>query len=497
MNTLQRFVEKLNLTHILLLAFLWRLIAVFFSPGFAFSDDHFEIIEIAKKWMDHQPITPPGEVYVFSLIYPGMHYLLFEFCQMIGISSPEGMLFAARLLHALVAMLTVYYGYKLTLRLCHREDTALLVALCFAIFWLFPFMSVRNLREFFCVPFLMIAFYHATHPQLRTKDIAYAAFFFLIAFCIRYQALFFPLGVGLFWLFNRQTWQKAIVFGICCILFFFLTQGLFDTLYWGKPFASLQAYIDYNAHNSDKYPNGPWFQYLLTVAGLLLLPACFLFFVGYGYSAKRYRLLFVASLVFFIFHSYFPNKQERFILPFIPFILLLGIIGYQEFYTANREKRWVRTSTNILLWWMLILNTAALLVLSTTYTKRSRVEAMSYLRNKGDVRNFILEGDGPPPFAPLFYAGKQFPYIVVSADTPNEELEKHLSQLALNEGPNYAVLCGNIHLKERIARLKSFYPNMVEETSIAPSLVDNIAYVVNPSHNVNETWYIYRLNETR
>lgn len=492
MAFLSRLFNSITLKQALLLAFIFRLLAVFFSPGFAFSDDHFEIIEIAQKWMDHQPITPPGEVYVFSLIYPAIHYLLFAFCQLIGIQSAVGMMFVVRLVHALYSMLTVYYGYKLTLRLCKNERIAIGVALLMGLFWMFPFMAVRNLREFVCIPPLMIAFYHACNPDLKLKHIIYAALFFVIAFVFRFQTIFFPLGVGMVWLFSKEQWKNALLFGAFSILFFFLTQGLFDTIYWGGPFASITAYIAYNAANSANYPNGPWFQYLLTVGGLLLLPGCFLFFIGYVQAAKKYKLVFVASLLFFIFHSYFPNKQERFIVPFLPFIMILGLIGYVEFYEANSTKKWVLRMTSILGAWFIIINTIALPVLSCTYTKRSRVEAMVYLKDRGDVRNFILDGDGEPPFPPMFYLGEQLSYYKMMSDKPLQALQEELA-VATKPQPNYAVLCGNAKIEERLARLKQLFPAMQLQESIAPSLVDNIAYVVNPSHNVNETWYIYRL----
>ncbi|MEI9808233.1 MAG: hypothetical protein WDO16_10340 [Bacteroidota bacterium] len=49
-------------------------------------------------------------MHVFSLIYPGMMYLLFEACHAIGIHQPEDMMFVVRLLHALVSLLSIYYS---------------------------------------------------------------------------------------------------------------------------------------------------------------------------------------------------------------------------------------------------------------------------------------------------------------------------------------------------------------------------------------------------
>ena len=47
-------------------------------------------------------------------------------------------------------------------------------------------------------------------------------------------------------------------------------------------------------------------------------------------------------------------------------------------------------------------------------------------------------------------------------------------------------------LKNILKRIFLF-PTMKYEVNIEPSFVDNLAYLMNPSHNHNETFYIYRI----
>ena len=61
--------------------------------------------------------------------------------------------------------------------------------------------------------------------------------------------------------------------------------------------------------------------------------------------------------------------------------------------------------------------------------------------------------------------------------------------------PNYIIMSGNKHFEERLSRLKTMYPELQYETDIKPGLIDKIAYQLNPKHNVNETWHIYKIKK--
>ena len=435
------------------------------------------------------------KVYIFSLLYPGAHYLLFELCEKVGIYDPQTKALLARLAHGLFSMLSIYYGYLLTLRLTNRSDTAKIVGLFMAIFWLFPFMSVRNLREFVCVPFLLMGSYYAADSKPSLKSVLWSAWWFAWAFDMRLQSIFVPFGVGLSWLLVASHRSKAIVFGLAFVGFVFVTQGLFDYLYYGDPLASTLAYANYNATYYAGFPNGPWYQYFGTVAGLLLGLSAIPLIGGYVRTAQYTfptKVVFWSSLLFFAFHSYFPNKQERFILPFMPYILLLGVIGFQDFYEKNEWKPWVRKATKVLLVWLLVLNTVALFVLTFTYSKRARVEAMRYLREKGDVTNLIMDGDGPAPPPPLFYLQKFVDYYELNSEKNAENLKKEMAA-GTKPQPNYVIMAGDDNADERLKQLKTLFPTLRHKVDIEPGLVDNIAFKLNPKHNQNEVWRIYKI----
>lgn len=496
---LKNISRRLSITQVIVIGLLIRLIAVFFSPGYAFHDDHFEMPELVFKWKDGISFLWTGsDVHVFSLIYPGMMYLLFEACHAVGIHQPEDMMFVVRLVHALVSLLSIYYAYALTLRLTAQKDTAILVGLAMALFWIFPFMSVRNLREFFCIPFLLAGSYYIADPKAGTRSIFLAALFFAVSFSIRLQVIFIPLGIGLCWLFHKSYHKKAILFAVAFGIAYMLTQGLFDFIYYGDPIASIKEYFRFNSDpvNIGIQPQGPWYQYIGTVAGVVWGFPFFILGFGYLYSLRMsfpVKILCIATLLFFAFHSYYSNKQERFILPFIPYFLILGIIGFREYTNRNARKPWLKKTTAVFLVWFLLFNTAGLLVLSFTYSKRSRIESMIYLRKRGDVSNIIMEGDVSLQRPPLFYLGKHLDTYVLAADGDLNKLQDEIAK-GDKPAPNYIIMAGNHHLEERELRLKTIFPSLTAETTIQTSFVDNLAHWLNPKHNQNEDWYIYKIN---
>ncbi len=492
----QIWISQLNIRHVMLIGLVFRLICVVFSKGYAFHDDHFEMAELVQRWRDGYSFLWTGaDVHVFSLVYPGFLYLVFEVCHAIGLHDPEQVLFVTRLIHALISLLSIWYGYKLVLRLSNEKKSALVAALFMATFWLFPFMSVRNLREFLCVPFLLAGCYHIANPGSSYRSVFFATFMFALAFTIRLQVLFIPFGIGIYLLTQKAYLKKAVLFALFFAICFMLTQGLFDLIYYGDPIASIKEYLRFNSDKANIMiqPTGPWYLYLGTLAGVFFGFPFLLMAVGFfnSWKSKPSRMIIVGSVFFFAFHSYYSNKQERFILPFIPFFIILGIIGLSIFLKRNKEKSWLSIARFISLW-LIVLNTIALIVLSFTYSKKSRVESMLYLRKRGDVSNLIIESEAEAPRPPLYYLGKEVNFYTLTAADSLPKLTLYIPNGPYPE-PNYIIMSGNHKLPERVERLKKLYPQMKFEKSFSPGLIDNIAYRLNPNHNDNETWYIYRV----
>lgn len=493
--------EEKPLRLILFSAIFFRLLAVIFSKGYATHDDHFLVVESAQSWVDHFDYNnwlpsstshPSGH----SWFYSGSHYFLFKFLQTIEIFDPQIKMYIVRFLHAMLSLVTIILGYRIA-EFLSEKSTARTVGILLALYWFVPFISVRNFVEVVCVPFIMIA----TWMLIKPPRINFYLHFFLagiiagIAFSIRFQTILLVGGLGFALLFQKK-WKEAILFGIGAVICMVSMQGIIDKIMWGQPFMEFGEYVRYNIEAAEQYIVQQWYVYLTFLLGVLIPPISFFLFFGYFRSWKKHLLLFLPSFIFLAFHCYFPNKQERFILPIVPFIIILGTIGWEDFlktssFWSNRKK--ILRGFWIFFW---VLNTLPLLVVSVSYSKRSRVEAMIYLSKKTDYERLIVEESFRDNFTmpPFFYVGKWYRGGYIQGVTSNNPIDSICAIIRTNPSlrPNYAIFFDDEDLDNRIAKFKTCFPNIKYETTIEPGFLDKLIYWLNPI-NRNYVAYIYKI----
>ena len=195
---------------ILIVGLIFRIITAVFSEGYGMHDDHFLTVETPSSWVHHVDEggwlpwskeyrgTPQGH----SFTYIGMNFLFFKTCNFIGINDPKVLMIINRLLHALLSIFVVYFGIKITEKISNRKN-ALTVGWILALLWLIPFMSVRNLVEMACIPFLMWGIWLLIEAKGRSAFI-YGGVLIGLAVSFRYQVAVFAIGVAGYYLFKRQ-----------------------------------------------------------------------------------------------------------------------------------------------------------------------------------------------------------------------------------------------------------------------------------------------------
>lgn len=497
MDRITSFYERHPLRTIFLLGLFFRLVAVVFSRGFGMHDDHFLVIEAAQSWADgydynnwlpwNNSGTPSGH----SWFYVGLHFFLFKILNFSGIDDPQSKMVIVRFLHAIYSLGVVVFGYRIAYRLSGKAD-AIRVAWILSLLWFIPSSSVRNLVEWVCVvPLLLSSLYLIkTEQEEKNKHIHFilSGVFAGIAMSIRFQSLFFLAGTGCYIL-----WKGRIKGGLYILLgftvAFFITQGA-DLIFYHRPFVEVTEYIRYNLLNATTYFDRPWYQYLLTVGGMLIPPVSVFLMIGYAKAWRKALIIFLPSLVFFLFHSWFPNKQERFILPFIPFFIIAGTIGWSMIREGKIKSKAERFSWNF--FW--VLNTAGLLVLSTTYSKRSMTEAMYFLYRQPDFNNFIMEVShrDSPQWPPQFYSGKWNQAFCIYKEYPVERFKTYIDQHP-GEYPRYILFFQEDNLWNRIAKFKRITGVQMQFVFKAePSWFDALLHWLNP-RNKNEPVYIFSL----
>jgi hypothetical protein len=473
-------------------AILVRLIATIFSQGYGMHDDHFLIVEASASWVDGfdynlwLPWTkgnrggPEGH----SFTYVGLNFVYFYIMKFMGIVDPKILMFFNRLLHAIGSLIVVYYGMKITEKLSDRK-TAAQVGWFIALLWILPFVSVRNLVEVAALPMLILGMW------MMIKNEKYLNFFIgglLIGLSVsfRYQIGIFAIGVAAYYFFKWQI-KLFLSFSLGVLVIFCLTQGVVDYFIWGYPFAEMLGYLTYNMKEGANYlPNQNYFMYFIVLVACLFIPLGFV--IGYGFlkSFKKYAVLFIPTFAFLLFHTLYPNRQERFILSILPFFIILGVMGYQQFVQSKWKAKLWRIS--LVSFWLF--NIPFLLFAITMYSKKSRVEAMYALYDNGILNErVLLEGSSSNRVSmmPKFYSKGWDTKFVERTDTTQD--------FTGNSGMkfDYIFFFDEKDLYKRIEQYKALYPAMTLTKKSYPSSIDVLLRELNP-RNANEYIEVWKTN---
>ncbi|MTI20597.1 mannosyltransferase [Fulvivirga sp. RKSG066] len=506
---------------ILIIALAVRVLAAFFSKGYAFHDDHFDVIRVAQDWISGishwvADDIPPNH----SMFYAGVNAVLLYLCELVGITDPQSKMVFVRLIHALYSTLIVYYAFKITSMLSSKPADSIIVGLMLALLWFMPFLGVKNLVEMVCIPPILIAFYKVMNREVSLRDWFLAGLLFGVAFALRYHTVIFIGGLGIIMLFRKQFIQALIItMGFVVAAFLFI--GIADMVFWEYPFQSVVSYFMFNTENAYNYSTGPFYRFFLTVIGFTV-PVVSLFVLwGYGNGWKISKELMLAATLFFVIHSIFPNKQERFIIPFFPFFIILGIIGWNK--AIAQSQFWSGKKTLLKVSWSFfwVLNIVATLALALTYSKKDRIEPLTYLSQKSDVRSIIVESSSNGiKQLPEYYLGgmainyhelndkrfgfhENWPRLIDENKLKLVYLKPHmksvdsLSKEVLDAGanPNYVIFKRRTNLEERKENLLSIFDGyrLVKEVEIQPSYFDRLLHILNPRVHKEEVTFVYKL----
>lgn len=497
-NTIRQLWENQPLVLIIWVAAILRLIAVLFAKGWGMLDDHFLVIEIAQSWVDGGnfnhwlPWSPENKGPTgHTFFYAGIHFLIFSFFKIIGLTDPQIKMLLVRLIHAAFSMIVVVLGYKISEKLSGK-NAAKWVGILLAALWFMPWISVRNLVEVVAIPFLFLSVWALvkTEKPYHWKIVLWAGFIAGVAFSVRYQTILFAGGIGLALLLQKQ-FKEGIIYGIGYFLAVAVFQGLPDFFIWGVPFAEFIEYTRYNVEYRFDYLTGEWYNYLLVIAGLLVPPFSLLLFRGFIFRWRQHLIIFLPTLIFLAFHSYFPNKQERFILTIVPFFILLGTIGWYELSSKNRFLIRQAKVLRFLYGLFIVLNLVLLAGVTTMYSKRAQVEAMTYLSRYENIETILVENSDRKNMMlmPQFYLGQWVNFYGVTSENPAKKLIDISNRPTPD--PAFLLFVRTDQLKERVAELQAIYPQIAYETTIQPGFVDELLHRINP-YNKNEVIVIYR-----
>ncbi len=506
---------------VLFLAIGIRVLAAFFSKGYAFHDDHFESLNVAQDWVDgigHW--IGDGAPPLHSMIYAGFNAAILYLCEAVGIFDSQMKMVVIRMVHGLYSVLTVYFGYKITAHISNKTN-ATVVGVILALLWFMPYLSVKNLNEMVCVPLILGGMYYViANPRQSFVYWFLAGAMFGLAFTLRIQSVLFAGGMGLGMLFNKQ-WKGAVYFTVGFVFCLLLFQGTVDYLFFDYPLESIVTYFVYNKENAYNYLTLPFYTYVGTLLGFLVPPVSVFLAIGF-FKSRKYALgIFLGVVVFFVVHSIFPNKQERFLLPFFPAFIIMSVVGWNAWVTTSvfwqKRIRFVAGSWKF--FWGL--NLLVMFILALTYSKKDRIEPVYFLSQMEDVEAVVVESAGEMSKIPVFYYGqpasdygdlyaqatghrafiedgKVKEEVAIFYEYPQVKKEAALLQEIEKTGkvPNYLIMKGEKDLASRKVKMMRLLDSkeMSQLVEIEPSFYDLILHFLNPTIHAKETAYVYKLS---
>lgn len=519
------YIEKHPLTTILLAALILRLLAAFFSKGYAFHDDHFCVLRVANSWANGIPhwltaAHPPKH----SMVYAGINAFFMWIMHSFDIVDPEVKATVLRILHAFYSILIVYFGFKIT-KLLSNTRNAILAGWILALLWFMPYLSVKFLAELVCVPPVLAGFYYILKAERQPNNCwklwVLAGVLFGLAFTIRLHTVLFAGGLGIV-LLVKKKWTESILFTVGYLLMVIILIGIPDILFFDYPFQYVVDYFIFNSENAYNYITGSPFKFLITTFGFLVPPVSVFLMWGYIKAWKIEPKIFVAVLIFFLVHSFFPNKQERFLLPMYPLLIILGVIGWNQFKDASRF--WLKHPQLYSGLWKFFwtVNIIAAVALALTFTKKDRVAPLHYLSQQHDVESIIIESErGRVKQPPVYYVGgfcvdyneietgelglETFKggeasveaNVVMTfsfgADKTMEELQREMN--SVDKKANYIIFKGDKNLEARKVRVLQLFPNKQLELQkeIQPSTFDQLLHFLNPRVHRDDVARIFKV----
>jgi hypothetical protein len=495
------------------------------------SDDHFLAVEPVSSWVQGEnyhnwypnAYNKTDHAQPFSYAYYFLNFLILKFCAIIGIANPSIQAFVLRVAHAALSLWGVYLFVKLAERLISSVTWRM-----YAIwFWVFggvvTVFSVHQLVETACIPFVLLAYLYVLKyfEKDRVGAIIIAAFAFSVSVGMRYQLVFFPLTLGLYLLWKRK-WSGAVLFGIFFTLGFTFTQ-IDNLLFWHKPI--YQHLLDYQAYNSTHFADYPSnvFSYLALITYYIFPVVTVVFLISLrrrpdakqdsakdalqdvsqdsSKDALQVIYIFLGTVVFVGFHLLFPNRQERFLLPAVPFVLLLMLRFISKRYPCSAscvtsfeessnvscntsfeessngscntsfEESWLHKAISLSIYLSAIYT-----VSYSFYIPKSKyLEASHALFERGDFQNVVIDNwkGEESVWLPMHYVGKFVHPFSMTNKKSLDQLKQQITHQPFYDSkrlpapaPNYLIIWGK---EESYPRAKAYEEAGFQLQRISPA----------------------------
>ena len=390
---------------VLITAIFWYLPTACNSSGYYHPDEHYQIVEFARYKLG---FDRPGDLAweynaaIRSAFQPAICFVVFRFCNGIGLEDPYLQAFLLRLLTALLSIAAISFFVKKTLAQLPIAYHKAFIVLSYFL-WFLPFINVRFSSETWSGIFILLAvgLVQGEGP-IRLYTYGLCGMCMGAAFLCRFQVGVMNAGLFLWLIGIRKI--KLQEFGSLAagLLLLLLLGGLLDQWLYGTWKWTAWNYFKINIldNAASKFGTAPWYrimEYMINAPVMPLGIAIIVSIVLMGVYKPRSVYLWV-MIPFLIVHALIPHKELRFLFPlvnFIPVVIIGGVIKIREW---TRPAAWVE---NTLLIGFLVINLAGLLAMQckAAGAGRNGITAYIYHHWKGQPVKLLYE-EGRNPYKP-------------------------------------------------------------------------------------------------
>ncbi len=334
-------------------ALLFRLGAAAISTGYQQPDEHYQILEPAhglvygyfdKKWEFERGLRS----YVLPGFYAGC---MVAIRKCFGTEDPNRVAWILRTLSAFFSMATLLAVFWIGRRLERAKDRNWISfsALTFTSLWfLFVYFGVRTQSEPLSMNFILLSAWlvllELNAPNPKAWRNLLAGLFLGVAFSFRFQSGIVGISYLILYGMSRK-WKSfgQLLLG-CSIMI--LIQGLVDLKTWGNFLHSPIEYFRFNILEngaSRDFGVDPWHRYLTSLNRFFTFPIAVMVIAGAYWSLqkkvrKRFVFLWVMILPYWLVHNLIGHKEDRFLVPIMPFVVLLTCGGWASWLERSRES---------------------------------------------------------------------------------------------------------------------------------------------------------------
>jgi len=481
-------------------ALILRLCSVGYSRGFMSNDDHFETVRVAYSGVQSGLLNDDGHLRWVAMksidvgrspLYTLFNYSIMEVLKWAGIYDLDPMMYFIRLVHALLSLLLVWYGYKYVFSITESRNYAMLAGMILAGHYLMPYLSVRNLVEMVSAELLVPSVYLA-YRGVRSKNSRFlllagiaGALSWMIRFNTGLAVLPIPFAI---WYMSRDIRPALYFCAGCCVIIIF--GASLDLIYLGR--FGQSTYNIYKSFifvtNNPPLPH-PFWTFAVLILGIFVPPFSFYFI----FSIFRKKLIlnnlipFSSAGVFFIIHSLIAHKEERFMIPIFPLLVILGVIGLHSWLSGREPGSLSMKFFKYSAAFALVVNIIILPLFTFNYAHKGMVEPFVFLSKQDDIKTVLIDRVERKRYLAISYAGYIKPeYVKINRW---DDFDRLVGQSQMFDSANYFVIFSDENLQEHLDSLSNYYGGLEKVFHSPPSLMDRTLHFLNPKYNhTNEAW---------